>query len=193
MPTLISNTVTHQQRIQHYFSQLPQTAGALFVADNATCIGAVRLGERSSVFYQAVLRGDINEIVIGEETNIQDGVVVHVSDDYPCIVGNRVTVGHKAILHACTIEDECLIGMGATVLDGAVIGARSIVGANALVTGRFRAPPGSMILGSPAKVVRMLTQEEQEALPLWAEKYLLVAEAHRDQERCSSRGECPQN
>lgn len=171
--------MTHQQRIEHYLSQQPQTSEALFVASNATCIGAVKLGPRSSVFYQAVLRGDINEIRIGAETNIQDGVVIHLSDDYPCIVGDRVTVGHQALLHACSIEDECLIGMGSTILDGAVIGARSIVGANALVTGRFRAPPGSMILGSPAKVVRTLTQEEQEALPLWAEKYLLVAEAHR--------------
>lgn len=175
----------HAQRIHHYFSQKPKLDDALFVAQNATCIGAVSLGERASVFYQAVLRGDINRIEIGEETNIQDGVVVHVADDYPCIVGKRVTVGHKAILHACTVEDECLIGMGSTILDGAVIGARSIVGANALVTGRFKAPAGSLILGSPARVVRSLTAEEQAALPSWAEKYLLVAQAHREQQNVS--------
>lgn len=180
--------MTPQERIQHFFGQTPQTDQALFIAKNATCQGAVTLGKRSSVFYQAVLRGDIQEIRIGEETNIQDGVIVHVADDYPCIVGNRVTVGHNAILHACTIGDECLIGMGSTVMDGAVIGARSIVGANALVTSHFQAPPGSMILGSPAKVVRALTKEEQESLPTWAEKYIHVARAHQNMQDRTSCG-----
>src|SRR6185369_9057837 len=115
-------------------------------------------------WYNAVLRGDINRIVVGEYSNIQDNTVVHLADDYPCIIGRYVTVGHSAIVHACTVEDECLIGMGATVLDGAIIGSQSIVGANALVTQGTVVPPGSMVLGSPGKVVRTLAQPDREMI-----------------------------
>ena len=118
----------------------------------------------SSVWYGCVLRGDINSIVIGEGTNVQDGTIVHLADDYGVRIGNYTTIGHAAIIHACEIGNECLIGMGATVLDGARIGDRCIVGANALVTQRFVAPPGSMILGAPAKVVRLLTEQEVRGL-----------------------------
>jgi carbonic anhydrase/acetyltransferase-like protein (isoleucine patch superfamily) len=130
------------------------------------------------VFYGAVLRGDIARIVVGEGTNIQDNAVVHLADDLDAVIGAWCTIGHSAIVHACTIEDECLIGMGATVLDGARIGARSIVGAGALVTQRMIVPPGSMVLGTPAKVVRALSEEEQRVLRGWAEKYIEVAKAH---------------
>jgi carbonic anhydrase/acetyltransferase-like protein (isoleucine patch superfamily) len=171
--------VNHTQRIAYYLSQVPNTNKALFVANNATCVGAVHLGMRSSVFYQAVLRGDIQEIIVGEETNIQDSVVIHVADDYPCVVGDRVTVGHRAILHACTIGNECLVGMGATVLDGSVIGDNCIIGANSLVTQGFQAPAGSLIFGAPARIVRELTQQEIQAVRNLAKKYLLVAEAHQ--------------
>lgn len=126
-----------------------------------------------------MLRGDIAPIEVGEGTNIQDGAVVHVADGLPALVGRYVTVGHLAMIHACTIGDECLIGMHATILDGAVIGARSIIGAHALVTKGMVVPPGSLVLGSPAKVVRPLTEAEQAALPGWAEKYIKVAAHHR--------------
>jgi carbonic anhydrase/acetyltransferase-like protein (isoleucine patch superfamily) len=158
--------MTIQERLARHLGKTPDTTKAQFVAANATINGDVVLGPQSSVFYGAVLRGDIHEIRVGEGTNIQDNAIVHLADDY------------AAIIHACTIGDECLIGMGATVLDGAKIGARSIVGANALVPQRFVCPPGSMVYGTPAKIIRPLTAGEQAGLRPWAEKYVVVAQAH---------------
>lgn len=166
------------QRLERFLGQAPDTARATFVAANATVLGAVTLGERSSVWYGCVLRGDINTIEVGEGTNIQDLTMVHLADDHGVKIGRHCTIGHSAIVHACTIGDECLVGMGATILDGAVIGDQCIVGANALVTQRFVAPAGSMIIGSPAKVVRPLTPEERAGLKKWALKYIAVAQAH---------------
>jgi carbonic anhydrase/acetyltransferase-like protein (isoleucine patch superfamily) len=167
-----------KERLAHFLGQKPDTARAAFVAPNATVLGAVTLGAQSSVWYGCVLRGDINTIEIGEGTNIQDLTMVHLSDDYGVRIGRYCTVGHSAIIHACEIGDECLIGMGATLLDGARIGDHCIVGANALVTQRFVAPAGSMILGSPATVVRLLADEELRGLRSWADKYIAVAQAH---------------
>lgn len=167
-----------QQRLARYLGQTPAVASAAFVAPNATVLGAVTLGAQSSVWYGCVLRGDINTIEVGEGTNIQDLTMVHLADDHGVKIGRHTTVGHSAIIHACTIGDECLVGMGATVLDGAVIGDQCIIGANSLVTQRFVAPPGSMILGSPAKIVRALTPEERAGLKKWALKYIEVAKAH---------------
>ncbi len=167
-----------QFRLARHLGQTPDTKEALFVAANATLVGDVVLGKSSSVFYGAVLRGDIQGIRVGEGSNIQDNAVVHLADAHGAHIGAWCTIGHAAIIHACTIEDECLIGMGATVLDGARIGARSIVGANSLVPQRFTCPPGSMVYGSPAKVVRALTEAEQSGLKAWAEKYVEVARAH---------------
>lgn len=167
-----------QERLARHLGRVPDTAAAAFVAPNATVVGDVRLGPMSSVWYGCVVRGDINSIEVGEGTNIQDLTMVHLADDYGVKIGHYCTVGHSAIVHACTIGDECLIGMGATILDGAKIGDRCIVGANSLVTQRFEAPPGSMILGSPAKVVRALAAEEQAGIRRWAEKYIAVARAH---------------
>lgn len=172
--------MTVQERLARYLGRTPDVARAAFVASNATVLGDVTLGPQSSVWYGCVLRGDINSIAIGEGTNVQDGTIVHLADDYGVRIGNYTTVGHAAIVHACDIGDECLVGMGATVLDGARIGDRCIIGANALVTQRFVAPPGSMILGAPAKVVRPLTDEEQRGLRRWAEKYIAVAKAHAE-------------
>lgn len=171
-------TMTIDERLARHLGQTPDTARAAFVAANATVLGDVTLGPKSSVWYGCVLRGDINSIVIGEGSNVQDGTIVHLADDYGVKVGNYTTIGHAAIIHACEIGNECLIGMGATVLDGAKIGDQCIVGANTLVTQRFVAPPGSMILGSPAKVVRPLTEAERGGLRRWAEKYVAVAGAH---------------
>ena len=167
-----------KERLARHLGKKPDIAKAAFVAPNATVLGDVKLGPLSSVWYGCVLRGDIHSIEIGEGTNIQDLTMVHLADDYGVKIGRYTTIGHGAIIHACVIGDECLIGMGATILDGAVIGDHCIVGANALVTQRFVAPPGSMILGSPAKVVRPLKETELQGLRSWAEKYVEVAKAH---------------
>jgi carbonic anhydrase/acetyltransferase-like protein (isoleucine patch superfamily) len=124
------------------------------------------------------LRADLHSIRIGPRSNIQDGAVIHLSDDFGTLLGERVTVGHGAILHACQIDDEVLVGMNAVVLDGAQIGARSIIGANALVTGGSRIPAGSLVLGSPAKVVRPLDAAEQSNLASWADRYVVLAAAY---------------
>ncbi len=170
------------ERLARHLRKEPQIASAIWVAANATVVGDVSLGPQSSVFYGAVLRGDIARIVVGEGSNIQDNAVVHLADDLDAVIGRWCTIGHSAIIHACTIEDECLVGMGATILDGAVIGARSLIAAGALVTPRTTIPPGSMVMGSPAKVSRTLTETEQQGLKHWAEKYTQVAKAHRDLE-----------
>jgi carbonic anhydrase/acetyltransferase-like protein (isoleucine patch superfamily) len=175
--------MTHAERLARHLGKTPDISRAIFVASNATINGDVVLGPESSVFYGAVLRGDIQEIRVGEGTNIQDNAIVHLADEYAALIGAWCTIGHAAIIHACTIGDECLIGMGATVLDGAQIGARSIIGANALVPQRFACPPGSMVYGSPAKLVRPLTDVEQAGLRPWAEKYVEVARAHASLER----------
>ncbi len=170
--------MTVEERLARHLTKTPDVARANWVAANATVVGDVTLGPRSSVFYGAVLRGDIARIVVGEGSNIQDNAVVHLADDLDAIIGDWVTVGHSAIVHACTIGDECLIGMGAKVLDGAVIGARSFIAAGAVVTPRTVIPPGSMVMGTPAKVVRTLADEEQTRLRGWAEKYVAVSAAH---------------
>jgi carbonic anhydrase/acetyltransferase-like protein (isoleucine patch superfamily) len=161
-----------EKQLDTFLRKQPKLGPNVYIASTAVVLGDVTLGAHSSVWYNAVLRGDINRIVVGEYSNIQDNAVLHLADDFPCILGGHVTVGHSAIVHACTVEDECLIGMGATILDGALIGAQSIVGANALVTQGMVVPPGSMVLGSPAKVVRQLSAAERESLRGWAEKYV---------------------
>ncbi len=168
------------ERLQRYLDKTPQIHPSAFVAPGADVIGDVTLEEESSVWFQTVLRGDINRIVIGPRSNVQDGSVVHLADDYGAYVGELVTVGHKAILHACTIADEVLVGMGAIILDGAEIGARCIIGAGALVTGGKKIPPGSLVLGSPAKVVRTLSLEEQADIKAWAEKYVALSREYRE-------------
>jgi gamma-carbonic anhydrase len=170
--------MTIEERLKKFLGKTPDISRALFVAPNATVLGDVVLGPQTSVWYGAVLRGDINEIRVGEGTNIQDNAVVHLADEFGAYIGAWCTIGHAAIVHACTIDDECLIGMGATILDGARIGARSIVGANSLVPQDMTVPPGSLVYGSPAKVIRALAPDEQAGLRSWAEKYLEVAKAH---------------
>jgi carbonic anhydrase/acetyltransferase-like protein (isoleucine patch superfamily) len=158
--------------LDKFLRQKPKLGKNVFIAKTATVIGDVTLGVHSSVWYGAVLRGDINHIVVGHHSNIQDNAVLHLADDFPCLVGNWVTVGHGAIVHACTVGDETLVGMGAVILDGAVIGRQSLIGAKALVTQGTKIPPGSLVLGAPAKVVRKLTPEERGGLKWWAEKYV---------------------
>jgi carbonic anhydrase/acetyltransferase-like protein (isoleucine patch superfamily) len=171
--------MTLEERLTKHLNAEPRIHNSAYVADSAVVIGDVELGKHSSVWPQCVLRGDIERIVIGEGSNIQDGSVIHLADDLGVHIGKFVTVGHLAMIHACTIEDECLIGMKATVLDGAVIGKRSIVGAGAVVTKGMIVPPGSLLLGMPAKIVRQLSEEEQQGIRIWADKYVEVSRAHK--------------
>jgi carbonic anhydrase/acetyltransferase-like protein (isoleucine patch superfamily) len=158
----------------------PRIDPTAYIAPQAVVIGDVRLAARVSVWPMAVLRGDINFIEIGEGSNLQDGSIVHLAEDLPVRVGRLVTVGHRAILHACTVEDECLIGMGATVLDGAVIGKGSIIGAHALVTKDTKIPPGSLVMGTPAKVVRTLGAGEIAGIRVWADHYIALGPLHKN-------------
>lgn len=161
--------------IHSYAGQQPQIGLRVFLAEGAELIGNVSVGEQSSIWFNSVLRGDINRVVVGHHTNIQDLSLCHVADNFACVIGNYVTVGHRAILHACTIGDEVLVGMGAIVMDGAVIGEQSIIGAGALVTKGMQVPPGSLVYGSPAKVISQLGAKERGEIKGWAEKYCRVA------------------
>lgn len=153
---------------EHY----PQINNTAWVAPSADVIGEVTLGENSSIWFQCVLRADVNKISIGKNSNIQDLSMIHSDTDSPTIIGDNVTVGHKVMLHGCIIEDNCLIGMSATILDNAVIGKGSIVGANSLVTSGKVFPPNSLIMGSPAKVVKQITSDEEDALVKHALHYV---------------------
>ena len=152
----------------------------VFVAPSADIIGEVSIGSGSSIWFGCVLRGDVNSISIGKNTNVQDLSMVHVthytrddrSDGFPTIIGDNVTVGHRVMLHGCVIEDACLIGMSATILDGAVIGKESIVGASSLVTKNKIFPPRSLIMGNPAKLIRELSEEEVASLYKSASNYV---------------------
>jgi carbonic anhydrase/acetyltransferase-like protein (isoleucine patch superfamily) len=160
------------KQLDTFLRQTPNLGRGVYLAKTAVVLGDVTLGAHSSVWYGAVLRGDINRVVVGHHSNIQDNAVLHLADDFPCLVGNWVTIGHSAIVHACKVGDEVLVGMGAVILDGAVIGRQSIIGAKALVTQGMKIPPGSLVLGAPAKVVRKLTKQERAGLKWWAEKYV---------------------
>lgn len=169
---------TLRAQLDRHLRQTPRLGEGVYIARGATVVGDVTLGKGVSIWYGAVLRGDINRIVVGDYSNVQDNAVIHLADDYGAILGKYVTVGHSAIVHACEVGDECLIGMGAKVLDGAVIGEQCLIGAGALVTPRTKIPPGSMVLGAPAKVARALTDSERAGLKYWAEKYAANAAYH---------------
>lgn len=157
----------------------PQLGENVFIAPNATVIGRTTLGNDVSIWFSAVLRGDIAAVQVGDGSNIQDNSVLHVGDDDPCIVGRNCIVGHNAILHGCTVEDDCLIGMGAIVLNQAVIGKGAVIGAGALVTQNAVIPEYGLAVGSPAKVVRTLTEEERKDYTHFAPKYVKVAANYR--------------
>ncbi len=161
----------------------PQFDETVFIAHNAVVIGDVALGHEASVWFNAVIRGDVNWIHIGARTNVQDGAVVHVTNGTaPTWIGNDVTVGHGAIVHGCTIRGRVLVGMGATLLDHCDIGEDSLIGAGALVTGRTKIPPRSMVLGSPARAVRTLTDEEVEMVRANAAHYVHYSRLYRGME-----------
>jgi carbonic anhydrase/acetyltransferase-like protein (isoleucine patch superfamily) len=150
-----------------------------FIHPAAVVIGAVSLGARSSVWPGAVLRADTDRIVIGADSNVQDGSVLHCDPGLPCLVGARVTIGHRAIVHGATVEDDCLIGMGAVVLNRAVVGRGSLIGAGAVVPEGMEIPPGSVVLGIPARVVRQATEEIQARIRRGAETYVDLGRRHR--------------
>ena len=164
--------------IKAYQHNTPEISEAAFVAENATLVGNVHLGKNSSVWYGAVLRADSGSITIGENTNLQDCVVLHTGTHNDVVVGKNVTVGHCAIVHGCTLGDGVLVGMHATILNGAVIGEGSIIAAGALVTEHTVVPPHSMVMGVPGKVRGAVTPEQAAKLPHDAENYVLCAQNH---------------
>lgn len=164
-----------EEQLETFLGAQPKLGRDVYIARTAIVVGDVTLGDQSSVWYHAVLRGDINRIVVGHHTNIQDNAVLHLADEYPCILGDYVTVGHGAIVHACTVKDEVLVGMGSTLLDGVVVGEQSVIGARTLVTQGMQIPPGSLVLGTPGKIVRPLTEQERAQVKGWADKYVQVS------------------
>ncbi|WP_055526281.1 gamma carbonic anhydrase family protein [Streptomyces graminilatus] len=172
--------MTHRALITGIGGREPEVDGEAFVAPMSSVIGDVTLGAGASVWYGAVLRGDVERITVGARSNIQDNCTLHADPDFPVTIGERVSVGHNAVVHGATIEDDCLIGMGATVLNGAVIGEGSLVAAQALVPQGMRVPPGSLVAGVPAKVRRELTEEERQGITLNGTHYAELAKAHRE-------------
>lgn len=170
--------------VKEFQGYRPQVHVSAFIADGAQVIGRVTLREFSSIWYNTVVRGDVNRIEIGRYSNVQDNSVVHVADDYPALLGDYVTVGHGAILHGCTIEDHCLIGMGAVVLTGAVIGRGSIIAAGALVKEKQVIPPHSLVVGVPGRIIKSIPDEWERIhaqavkyKTLWTERYGLLPDA----------------
>ncbi len=168
-------SVTPMALSRDYLPTRIQRGEGVFIAPGAVVVGQVSLGDRASVWYGAVVRGDMAPITIGEETNIQDGAVLHVDPPYPVVLGERVVVGHRAVIHGARVADECLIGMGAVLLNGAIIGTHSIVGAGAVVTEGMEVPPLSLVLGVPARVVRALPPEVADRIRRNAAVYVEAA------------------
>ena len=159
--------------LRPYKDVRPRVHATAYIDQSAQVIGNVEIGEESSIWMAAVVRGDVHWIKIGRRSNIQDGTVVHVMrGTHPTTIGDNVTIGHAAVIHGCTIEDQCLIGMGAIVLNGARIGAGSIVAAGTLVVEDLQVPPRSLVMGSPGKVKRQLTDEQVATIQMYADRYV---------------------
>lgn len=158
----------------------PNVDESAWLADNVVVLGDVTLAAGVSIWFNTTIRGDLNQIVIGSDSNLQDNVTVHVDPGFPVVVGSRVSVGHAAVLHGCTVEDDCLIGMGAVVLNGCRIGTGSLVAAGAVVLEGTEVPPGSLVAGVPAKVRRPLTEEECQHIKDNAQTYAGLRDAHRE-------------
>jgi len=184
--------MTFEEQIATYLGRTPKLAASAFVAPGVFLAGDVTVGENASIWPGCSLRGDIAPIVIGANSNVQDGSVVHVADNLPAFIGEWVTVGHKAIVHACEIGNEVLIGMGAIILDGAKIGDHCIIGANATVTMHTQIPPGSLVLGSPAKIKKILSPEEQAGIRVWAERYVTLSRVYLARSRGQAVAPPPQ-
>ena len=165
--------------IKMYQGIEPKIDETAFIAETVDVIGKVTIGKNSNIWYNSVLRADNNTITIGENTSIQDGSVVHVADEFPTIIGNNVTVGHKALIHGCTIGDNTLIGMGSIVLDGVEIGEYTLIGAGSLVPPGKKIPSGVLALGSPVRVIRELSEEEKKNLVQSALNYVKAADTYK--------------
>ena len=159
-------------------TSIPTFHSSIFIADGAKIIGDVKIGNNSSIWYNAVLRADINHIQIGDNTNIQDGSVLHVGNNHPCIIGNNCTIGHNVNLHGCVVENACLIGIGAIVLSGAIIGQGSVIGAGALIREGQIITPGSMVVGVPGKTIKNLEPHTIQTHIKWANKYQALAKKY---------------
>ncbi|MBM3739694.1 MAG: gamma carbonic anhydrase family protein [Acidobacteria bacterium] len=169
--------------IRSYRGALPQIAPSAYIDPSAQVIGNVSIGERASVWCNTTLRGDIQSITIGEESNVQDNSVLHVdAPDFPLVIGDRVTVGHSVVLHGCTVEDDCLIGIGAIVLNGARIGAGSVIAASALIPEGMQVPPGSMVMGVPGKIRREVSEEEKVRFRENAQHYVETRQRYLDEQ-----------
>jgi carbonic anhydrase/acetyltransferase-like protein (isoleucine patch superfamily) len=159
---------------------LPQIDSSTYVEESANIIGDVIIGEKSSIWFNSVIRGDVNYIRIGSKTNIQDSCVLHVTKDtHPLVVGNEVTVGHNVTLHGCTVKDRCLIGMGAIILDGAEVGEDSMVAAGCLVKQGMIVPPKTLVVGVPARIARPLTEKEIKRIKQSAQNYIDYANSYQ--------------
>jgi carbonic anhydrase/acetyltransferase-like protein (isoleucine patch superfamily) len=159
----------------------PQVNNTAFIADGAKVIGDVTMKSESSVWYNTVLRADINQIIVGERTNIQDNSVLHLENDQGVAIGNDVTIGHNAIIHGCTIDDGALIGMGSIIMNGAVIGKGAVVGAGAIVTENMHVPALGLVVGLPGKVIKTLPDDTYDKNIKWAKKYVQLAKIHKSQ------------
>lgn len=168
--------------IRAFRGVLPKIAASAFVDTSAQVIGDVVVGEFVSIWPNATVRGDIGPIRIGDETNVQDNCVLHIDEGLPLTLGNRVTVGHLAMLHGCTIEDDCLIGIGAVILNGAHIGTGSVIAAGAVVAEGMKVPPGSLVMGVPGKIRRAVTAEEQERFRDGVRHYVEKAQIFREEQ-----------
>lgn len=168
-------------KLVSYKGIMPDINETVFIAKGAKIIGSVKVMKNSSIWFNAVLRGDIAPITVGEETNIQDNVTVHVETNTPTIIGNRVTIGHNAIIHACRIDDNVLIGMGAIILNGVHISRNTLIAAGAVVTENKIIPENSLVMGIPARVVRELTKEEIEQIKISAIHYLEVSNYYKEE------------
>lgn len=170
--------------LRSYKGRMPQIAKSAYIDAQCTVIGDVTIGEDSSVWPGAVIRGDVNWIRIGARSNVQDGSVLHVMrDEWPLVLGDNVTIGHGCVLHGCTIESRCLIGMGSIILNGAKIGAGSIVAAGTLVPEGTQVPPGSLFMGHPGKFRRALTDEDQQSIDRYAARYVEYKETYKSELR----------
>ena len=163
-----------------YHDKKPSVHESVFIAPGAHLIGDVQIGEESTVWFNAVLRGDEGPIQIGKKCSVQDNVTAHLYEGFPLFVGDEVTIGHNAILHGCTIEKRCIIGMGSTILDGAIIGEESIIGANTLIPSGKKIPPRSLVVGSPGKVIREITEKDIELIQLSIDTYVQKGKEYKE-------------
>ncbi|MBA5850082.1 gamma carbonic anhydrase family protein [Clostridium sp. cel8] len=164
--------------IRKYEFHVPEIEDTCFIADNADVIGKVKIKQDASIWFHSVLRGDSGSIYIGEKTNIQDNCVLHTEEDSPIHIGKSVTVGHNSIIHGCEIGDYCIIGMGSIIMNGSVIGKNTIIGAGSIVTENKNIPSGVLCFGSPAKVIRKLTEEEIEDIKNSAKEYVVESKKY---------------